>query len=104
MGAFALGAVFSIAVCPVCTPALVMLLGAAAGFASPFFGAVLLLAFSLGRAIPIALGAWAGGWFENLSVFSKYQKRFEIAGALVMITSGLYMLNAYYFWIPSLAM
>ena len=103
IGAFALGAVFSIAVCPVCTPALVMLLGAAAGFASPFFGAVLLLAFSLGRAIPIALGAWAGGWFENLSVFSKYQKGFEIAGAVVMIASGLYMLNAYYFWIPSLA-
>ncbi len=103
MGAFALGAVFSIAVCPVCTPALVVLLGAAAALASPVFGAALLLAFSLGRAIPIALGAWAIGWFENLSVLGKYQKGFEIAGAVVLIASGLYMLNAYYFWIPSLA-
>jgi cytochrome c-type biogenesis protein len=34
-------------------------IGAAAAIASPLFGAVLLLAFSLGRAIPIALGAWA---------------------------------------------
>lgn len=103
-GAFALGAVFSVAVCPVCTPALVVLLGAAAGIASPIFGAVLLLAFSLGRAIPIALGAWAAGWLENLSVLTKYQKGFEIVGAVTLIASGLYMLNAYYFWIPSLAM
>jgi cytochrome c-type biogenesis protein len=102
-GAFALGIVFSVAVCPVCTPALVILLGAAAGIASPLFGAVLLLAFSLGRAIPIALGAWAVGWLKNLNFLSKYQKGFEIAGAVTLIASGLYMLNAYYFWIPSLA-
>ena len=103
MGAFALGAVFSIAVCPVCTPALIILLGAAAGLASPLFGAALLLAFSLGRAIPIAVGAWAVGWFENMSVLSKYQKGFEIAGAVMLIASGLYILNAYFFWVPSLA-
>ena len=102
-GAFALGFVFSVAVCPVCTPALVILLGAAAAIASPLFGATLLLAFSVGRAIPIALGAWAVGWLENLSVLTKYQKGFEIAGAVTLIASGVYMLNAYYFWIPSLA-
>lgn len=102
-GAFALGIVFSVAVCPVCTPALVVLLGAAAATASPLFGAVLLLAFSIGRAIPIAFGAWAAGWLENLSVLTRYQKGFEIAGAVTLIASGLYMLNAYYFWIPSLA-
>jgi cytochrome c-type biogenesis protein len=102
-GAFALGAIFAVAVCPVCTPALVMLLGAAAGIASPLFGAVLLLFFSLGRAIPIILGAFAVGWLENLKVLAKYQKVFEIAGAVTLIVSGLYMLNAYYFWIPELA-
>jgi cytochrome c-type biogenesis protein len=104
MGALALGIVFSVAVCPVCTPALVILLGAAAAIASPLFGAVLLLAFSVGRAIPIALGAWATGWLENLTVLSKYQRAFEIVGAVTLIGSGLYMLNAYYFWIPFLAM
>ena len=42
LGAFALGAVFfPTAVCPICTPALVILLGAAAAIASPLFGAVL---------------------------------------------------------------
>ena len=102
-GAFALGVIFSVAICPVCTPALVILLGAAAGIVSPLFGAVLLFAFSVVRAIPIALGAWAAGWLENLNFLSKYQKGFEIVGAVTLIASGLYMLNAYYFWIPSLA-
>jgi cytochrome c-type biogenesis protein len=103
LGSFAVGAVFSVAVCPVCNPELVVLIGAAAALASPLFGAALLLAFSVGRAIPIVLGASAVGWLENLSVLGKYQKGFEIAGAVVMIASGLYMLNAYYFWVPSLA-
>ena len=103
LGSFALGAVFSVAVCPVCTPELVVLIGAAAALGSPLFGAALLLAFSIGRAIPIMLGASAVGWLENLSVLSKYQKRFELSGAVALIGSGLYMLNAYYFWIPELA-
>src|SRR5215471_4296450 len=46
-GAAALGASFSVAVCPVCAPALVVLLGIAAGVGSPLFGVLLLLAFSL---------------------------------------------------------
>jgi cytochrome c-type biogenesis protein len=103
LGAFALGTVFSVAVCPVCTPALVILLGSAAGIASPLFGAVLLLAFALGRAIPIVIGACAVGWLENLRMLAKYQKAFEMIGAVTLIASGLYMLNAYYFWVPSLA-
>lgn len=103
-GAFALGAVFSVAICPVCTPALVILLGASAAIASPFYGAALLLAFSVGRAVPVALGALAVGWLENLNILTKYQKGFEVAGAVTLIASGLYMLNAYYFWIPSFAM
>ena len=63
-GAAALGASFSVAVCPACTPALVVLLGIAAGVGSPLFGVLLLLAFSIGRAVPIALGASAMGWIE----------------------------------------
>jgi cytochrome c-type biogenesis protein len=104
VGAFALGIVFSIAVCPVCNPELVVLIGAAAALASPLFGAALLLAFAIGRAIPIVLGASAVGWLENLRVFSNYQKPIEILGSLTLIAFGLYMLNAYFFWIPDLAM
>ncbi len=103
IGAFALGAVFSVAICPICTPALVILLGAAAALASPWLGAALLLVFALGRAIPIAFGAWAVGWLEELSVLTRYQRAFEIASAITMIASGFYMLNAYFFWVPALA-
>jgi cytochrome c-type biogenesis protein len=87
----------------VCNPELVVLIGVAAALASPLFGAALLLAFALGRAVPIVIGAWAIGWLENLRGLSKYQKTFEFLGAVTLIASGLYMLNAYYIWIPELA-
>jgi cytochrome c-type biogenesis protein len=63
----------------------------------------LLFAFAVARAIPTALGAWAVGWLESLKMLSQYQKPIEVLGALTLIVSGLYMLNAYYFWIPALA-
>jgi len=34
---------------------------------------------------------------------ANYQRGFEVAGAVTLIASRLYMLNAYYFWVPSLA-
>lgn len=102
-GAFALGVPFSIAVCPFCTPVLVILLGVAAGIGSVLFGVTLLFAFALGRAIPIILGAWTVGWLESLKALTGFQKAFEIAGGVALILSGLYMLNAYFLVIPALA-
>src|SRR5260221_9147926 len=101
-GAFLLGIAFAIAVCPVCTPALVVLLGVTAGLGSVLLGVVLLLAFALGRAVPIAIGAFAVSWLENLKNLSRYRRGFEIAGGLTLIVMGLYMLNAVLFWIPAL--
>jgi len=101
--AFILGAVFSIAICPVCTPALVVLLGATVGLGSPWLGAILLLAFAVGRALPIAVGAISIGWLENLRGLDAYRRTFETVGGLILILSGLYMLNVYFFWIPALA-
>ena len=45
----------------------------------------------------------AVGWLETLQPLRQSQKIFEIIGALVLILSGLYMLNAYFFLIPQLA-
>ena len=103
LGAFALGTVFSVAVCPVCNPELVVLIGAAAALASPLFGAALLFAFAVGRAIPLVLGASAVGWFESLNSLSRYQRPIEVLGGITLMVFGVYMLNAYYFWIPALA-
>ena len=102
-GAFLLGIPFALAVCQACTPALVVLLGVTAGVGSAVLGSVLLLAFAVGRAIPIALGAFAVGWLENLKILSRYRRGFEIAGGVTLIVMGLYMLNAVYVWIPELA-
>jgi len=102
-GALALGVPFAIAVCPVCTPALLVLLGVTAGIGSPAWGALLLLAFALGRAVPIAIGAGAIGWLEKVRSLSRYQHAFDVAGGVTLIVMGLYMLNAYYFVVPALA-
>ena len=102
-GAFLLGIPFAVAVCPVCTPALVVLLGVTAGIGSVLLGIVLLLAFALGRAVPLVVGALAVSWLENLSSLSRYRRGFEIAGGLTLIAMGFYMLNAVFIWIPQLA-
>ncbi len=102
-GALLLGIPFSVAICPFCTPALVILLGVATGIGSPWYGATLLFAFALGRAVPIILGAWAIGWLEGLKSLRNSQKTFEVIGAVLLILSGLYMLNAYFYIFPALA-
>lgn len=102
-GAFGLGGSFSVAVCPACTPALVVLLGVAAGIGSAVFGVILLLAFAIGRSVPVILGAWAIGWLEGLKGLSRSQRAFDLVGGVILILSGLYLLDAYFFIIPDLA-
>ncbi len=96
-GAFLLGIPFSVAVCPFCTPALLVALTASASIGSPMFGFALLLAFALGRSIPIILGAWSMGWLESLQILSKYQKTFEVIAGITLVLTGLYLLNEYFF-------
>lgn len=95
-GAFLLGAPFSIAVCPICTPALLVMLTATAGIGSVTFGMALLLAFALGRAIPILLGAWTVGWLESLRRLSRWQKLFETVGGILLIVTGAYLIEQYF--------
>jgi cytochrome c-type biogenesis protein len=102
-GALTLGAIFTVAICPICTPALAVLVGVAAASSSLLVGGALLLAFGLGRAIPIALGAYAVGWLEHLKGLARFQRRFEVIGGVLLMLSGLYMLNAVLFVIPELA-
>jgi cytochrome c-type biogenesis protein len=45
----------------------------------------------------------AVGWLENLKHFARYRRGFEIAGGVLLIAMGFYMLNAVYIWIPELA-
>ena len=96
-GAFLLGIPFSVAVCPFCTPALLVALTASAAIGSTTFGFALLFAFAIGRSIPILLGAWSIGWIESLSILSRHQKTFETLAGITLILIGLYLLNEYFF-------
>ncbi|VAW66700.1 Cytochrome c-type biogenesis protein CcdA (DsbD analog) [hydrothermal vent metagenome] len=96
-GAFLLGIPFTVAVCPFCTPALLVTLTASAAIGSVSFGFALLLAFALGRSIPVILGAWSMGWFESLQILSRYQRALELIAGIMLIMTGLYLLNEYFF-------
>jgi cytochrome c-type biogenesis protein len=102
-GAAALGGAFSVAVCPVCTPTLLVLLGVAAGSGSALFGLALATTFALGRAVPLALGAIGLGWLEESARLARFGRAFEIAGGVALVAAGLYLLNAYLFVVPALA-
>ncbi len=96
-GAFLLGIPFSVAICPFCTPALLVTLTASAAIGSVSFGFALLLAFAAGRSLPVILGAWSMGWLESLHRFSRYQKALEVVAGITLILTGIYLLNEYFF-------
>lgn len=98
-GAFLLGIPFSVAVCPFCTPALLVTLTASAAIGSVAFGFALLFAFALGRSVPVLLGAWSMGWLESLNIMSRYQKHLEVVAGLTLMLTGFYLLNEYFFLI-----
>ncbi len=96
-GAFLLGIPFTVALCPNCTPALLTTITASAGIGSVTFGATLLLAFGLGRCVPILVGAWGFGWLESVIPMARYHRIVEAAGGVTLILTGLYLLNQYFF-------
>ena len=95
-GAFLLAIPFSIAICPFCTPALLVTLTASAAIGSAVYGGLLLLAFALGRSIPVMLGAWSMGWLESMRVVSRHQRKLELVAGIILIVTGLYLLNEYF--------
>jgi len=94
-GAFLLGVPFSVAVCPFCTPALLVALTASASIGSVYFGFGLLFAFSLGRSIPIILGSWSIAWLESLNIFTRNQGKVETFAGVMLILTGVYLLYEY---------
>lgn len=95
-GAFVLAIPFSVAICPFCTPVLLVMLTAATAIGSLPFGVALLFAFAVGRSVPIILGAWGVGWLESLRILTRWQKAFEIVGGLTLIVTGIYLIQQYY--------
>jgi cytochrome c-type biogenesis protein len=98
-GAFLLGMPFTVGICPVCSPGLWIGLGVSASIGLVIYGGLLMMAFALGRVVPLAVGAVSIGWLENLKTIERWRRGFEIAGGITLMTIGVYLLNEYYFWI-----
>lgn len=101
--AFLLGIPFTVAVCPVCTPALAVALGMSLGAGAPLGGAALLALFAAGRMIPVLLGTWLAARLGRSPAFFRLRRSIEIGGGLVLIITGMFFLNSSFFWIPALA-
>ena len=95
-GAFLLGIPFTVGICPACSPGLWIALSASAAAGSALYGALLLLAFAVGRSVPVLLGAVSMGYLEALKPLSAWQHWFEWLGGTTMILAGLYLLNEYF--------
>ena len=97
-GAFFLGMGFTVGICPACSPGLWIGLGVSASIGSMVYGGLLMLAFAIGRVIPLAVGAVSIGWLENLQSVERFRRGFEISGGITLMAVGVYLLNESYFW------
>jgi cytochrome c-type biogenesis protein len=93
-GAAPLGAAFAIGWTPCIGPVLTAILAAAASTESGPWGAMLLLAYSLGLGIPFLLLAW--GYSRSgrlLGWFRRHARAVEITGGAVLIAMGILMIT-----------
>ena len=56
--------------------------------------------FRCGRAIPLALAALATEWVEHLKPLGRFRRVFELAGSVLLMLTGLYLLNGYFAFFP----
>lgn len=93
-GAAPLGAAFAIGWTPCIGPVLASILAVAASTQSAWWGAVLLLAFSLGLGVPFLLLAWgyskAGRMF---AWFRRHARGVEVLGGSVLVLMGALMIT-----------
>lgn len=98
-GAFALGLPFGLTTCPSCVPLLLPLATGAAVSGTPWYGATLFAAFSLGLGVPIlilAVSAPALGRFQRLGRLARW---LQLAGGLLLLLASAYFfLEAYKIW------
>lgn len=93
-GAAPLGAAFAIGWTPCIGPVLTAILAAAASTESGWWGAMLLLAYSLGLGIPFLLLAWGYSRSERLSGwFRRHARGVEVTGGAVLVGMGVLMIT-----------
>ncbi len=97
-GAFLYGVLFSVATITTSAGPLMLLLTIAAAMGRPGYGAVLSLAYGVGRGLPfLALGLFAGR-------LSSWIERIEPARRLIEVVSGIALLalSIYFVWLSTI--
>jgi cytochrome c-type biogenesis protein len=93
-GAAPLGAAFAIGWTPCIGPVLTAILAAAASTESGWWGATLLLTYSLGLGIPFLLLAWGYSRSERLfGLFRRHTRGVEVIGGAVLVGMGVLMIT-----------
>jgi len=94
-GAFLLGIPFTVIACPFCAPALLVSLTASAAIGSAPFGFALLLAFGVGRSVPILLSAMSMSWLKSLNRLQHAQNALAMVAGGALTLTGFYLLGDY---------
>ena len=93
LGAFTLGFLFAFGWSPCLGPVLGTILVLASGSAEPLYGAMLLLVYSLGLAIPFLLVAYLyGTTFHYVTRLERYIPIITRCGAIVLVLIGVLLL------------
>lgn len=105
LGAFLLGLPFGLVSCPTCMPLLVSVAIGAASTGAAWYGALLFLAFAIGRGIPLLALGGATGMFKNLRGVARRMPVIERVSAFVMLAAAVFFLIEavrWWLWTPSM--
>lgn len=95
LGSYLMGLPFGLSTCPACTPLLLPVVAAAASTADPVMGGVLMLAFGLGRGIPIVLAGGLAGRMSHLRRTRRFISWVErVSGILILAAAAYFLLQA----------
>jgi cytochrome c-type biogenesis protein len=104
LGAYLMGLPFGLSSCPACTPLLLPVLGAAAFTADPVLGAGLMLAFGVGRGVPVVAAGAATNLLRRLLHSWILVERLERAAGVLFLGAAAYFAwqaLRYAGWIPA---
>lgn len=94
LGAFTYGIVFSVATITTSAGPLILLLTVAAAMGRPFYGAVLSLAYAIGRGLPFLLlaifSSYVQRWIDRVE---RARRPFEIASGVALIGVAAYFVH-----------
>lgn len=92
LGSYSFGLLFGISASPCTLPITISVLAFSAMLQSPYLGALLLFAYSLGRSIPLLIVGTFTTVLTKLSKLSKHQAKLELFSGTLLILLAFYLI------------